>query len=60
MQADDAQDRIHNILSEVLLLRNQRVAPEHFVLVVHETLVCLLQLVLAASSCRLCCYSCVA
>jgi hypothetical protein len=56
MRAEDEQYRIHNILTQVLLLRNQRIEPEHYALVVRRTLVGLLQLVLSASSC----YSCIA
>jgi hypothetical protein len=51
MRADDEQDKVHSILSEVLLLRNQKIAPEHFVLLVRETLVTLLQFFLAVCSC---------
>jgi hypothetical protein len=51
MQADDEQDKIHSIPSGVLLLRNQKIAPEHSVLAVRGTLVAQLQLVLAVSSC---------
>jgi hypothetical protein len=51
MRADDEQDKAHSILSKVLLLRNQKIAAEHFVWAVHETLVALLQLVPAVRSC---------
>ncbi|KAG2339029.1 WD40 repeat-like protein [Suillus weaverae] len=53
MRADDEQDKIHSILSEVLLYPEENFASGHFVL---ETPVPPPQLVMATSSCRHCYY----